>query len=103
MNGRSGAAAVQEIGIDVALSFHRYQSAVFSMKNIAKHRGGLLGDMDAIGLAVTFQPAGHINRVTPDVVDELVGADDACGDGTGVDDNANFKVGVEGVIHLIQC
>ena len=52
---------------------------------------GLLGDMDHAGHSRGFHPAGHIDRVTPEIVGELDLADDSGDHRTGVDADTHLE------------
>src|SRR5207247_2653426 len=54
---------------------------------------GRAGDVDAAGAAARFQAARNVHGVAPDVVDELVPADDAGDDRAGVDADAELERG----------
>lgn len=49
------------------------------------------GDVKRADGAMGFQAARHVHRVAPDIVDELVGADDAGDDGASMEADASCR------------
>src|SRR5262249_59164173 len=72
-----------------ALDVHGVAPAEFVA--VSKALIGALGDLNGAGLGVGFHAAGGVDRVAPEVVDELGPADHAGDDRPGVDADAHPK------------
>src|SRR5262245_52248280 len=73
-----------EPGLDRTLALHVDDPAALEREAVAEMVAGLGGDLEAPGHARGFHAARSVHRVPPDVVDELLQADDARNRRTGM-------------------
>jgi hypothetical protein len=71
-----------------AHAFHLDEAYRCAIECIPNQLVGIAGDLDASHAPVRFHAARQVHCLTPKVVDELLAADDASNDRTGVDADA---------------
>src|SRR5271165_4135247 len=81
----------QKEGFYVPSAFQIDPPARFKVVPASENLARCFGDLDPARQAICFEPTGHVHRVTPYIIDELVVADDSRNNGPGVDANSNLK------------
>ena len=93
----------QEVRLHRALALQIDLSASLEVESIAQFLRHAFGDMNPAGQGRCLQPACQVDRISPDVVNELVAADDA-GDGpSSMDADPDLPPCLTGLIQFRAC
>src|SRR5579864_9038833 len=83
-----GSRTVEKKCLHPTLALDLSRAAPLETERVAKDLLGRSGDVDAARRAISLHSLCRIHGITPDVIDELVRANNACNEGAGVDADA---------------